>query len=135
MNKQFIVNNIISYIFIIGFLLLNSVSLYSQDFISAKSFDKKISNDIVVIEFWAEWNDKNKFEDLSKLNECQKYRVDINENETLKDKYNIMALPTVIVFNDGKQEKRFNANISFELNATKKDIQNIIDNLILQKFR
>ena len=135
MNKQFIVNNIISYIFIIGFLLLNSVSLYSQDFISAKSFDKKISNDIVVIEFWAEWNDKNKFEDLSKLNECQKYRVDINENESLKDKYNIMALPTVIVFNDGKQEKRFNANISFELNATKKDIQNIIDNLILQKFR
>tara|TARA_R100000655_G_scaffold3833_2_gene12718 strand:+ start:654 stop:1061 length:408 start_codon:yes stop_codon:yes gene_type:complete len=135
MNKQFIVNNIISYIFIIGFLLLNSVSLYSQDFISAKSFDKKISNDIVVIEFWAEWNDKNKFEDLSKLNECQKYRVDINENESLKDKYNIMALPTVIIFNDGKQEKRFNANISFELNATKKDIQNIIDNLILQKFR
>mgnify|MGYP001355974897 CR=1 FL=1 len=52
MNKQFIVNNIISYIFIIGFLLLNSVSLYSQDFINAKSFDKKISNDIVVIEFW-----------------------------------------------------------------------------------
>ena len=135
MNKQFIVNNIISYIFIIGFLLLNSVSLYSQDFISAKSFDKKISNDIVVIEFWEEWNEKNKFEDLSKLNECQKYRVDINENESLKDKYNIMALPTVIVFNDGKQEKRFNANISFELNATKKDIQNIIDNLILQKFR
>tara|TARA_R100000664_G_scaffold9545_2_gene15988 strand:- start:2787 stop:3194 length:408 start_codon:yes stop_codon:yes gene_type:complete len=135
MNKQFIVNNIISYIFIIGFLLLNSVSLYSQDFINAKSFDKKISNDIVVIEFWAEWNDKNKFEDLSKLNECQKYRVDINENESLKDKYNIMALPTIIIFNDGKQEKRFNANISFELNATKKDIQNIIDNLILQKFR
>ena len=69
------------------------------------------------------------------MSECQKYRVDINENESLKDKYDIMALPTIIVFNDGKQEKRFNANIAFELNATKKDIQNIIDDLILQKFR
>ena len=46
-----------------------------------------------------------------------------------------MALPTIIIFNDGKQEKRFNANIAFELNATKKDIQSIIDDLILQKFR
>ena len=134
MNKQLFVNNIISYITIIGFLFLNSISLYSQDF-NAKNFDKKISNDIVVIEFWAEWNDKNKFEDLGRLSECQKYRVDINENESLKDKYDIMALPTIIVFNDGKQEKRFNANIAFELNATKKDIQNIIDDLILQKFR
>jgi|TARA_R100001594_G_scaffold137806_1_gene181053 thiol-disulfide isomerase/thioredoxin len=135
MNKQLFVNNIISYITIIGFLFLNSISLYSQDFINARNFDKKISNDIVVIEFWAEWNDKNKFEDLGRLSECQKYRVDINENESLKDKYDIMALPTIIVFNDGKQEKRFNANIAFELNATKKDIQNIIDDLILQKFR
>ena len=61
MNKQFIVNNIFSFIIMTGILFLNSYQLYSQDFINAKIFDKKISNDIVVIEFWAEWNDKNKF--------------------------------------------------------------------------
>ena len=98
-------------------------------------FDKKISNDIVVIEFWAEWNNKNKFEDLDILSKCQTYRVDVNENESLKDKYDISSLPTLIVFNDGKEYKRFKANIMFELDATKKDIQKIIDDLILQKFR
>ena len=135
MNKKFIVNNIFSFIIMTGILFLNSYQLYSQDFINAKIFDKKISNDIVVIEFWAEWNDKNKFEDLDRLNECKKYRVDVNENESLKDKYDISSLPTLIVFNDGEEHKRFKANIMFELDATKKDIQKIIDDLILQKFR
>ena len=41
MNKQFIVNNIFSFIIMTGILFLNSYQLYSQDFINAKIFDKK----------------------------------------------------------------------------------------------
>ena len=135
MNKQLFVNNIFSLIIFIGFLFLNSNKLYCQNFISQKEFNKKITKDIVVIEFWADWNYKNKFEDLSKLNECLKYRVDIGQYENIKEEYNISSLPTVIIFNKGKEYIRFKANIMFELEASKKDIQKVIDNLLLEKFK
>ena len=118
---------------LIGILSINF--LFAQSFINEKEFDKKISEDIVVIEFWAEWNDENKFQELSKLNECYIYRVDVNNNTSLQKAYKISSLPTLIIFNNGTEHQRFQANIMFQLEATKKDIQQIIDKLLLQKFR
>ena len=129
MNKQLFVNNIISYITIIGFLFLNSISLYSQDFINARNFDKKISNDIVVIEFWAEWNDKNKFEDLGRLSECQKYRVDINENESLKDKYDIMAKEVKQYLMDNNLKGEETVELMNRFNKYNRDFKNVISKI------
>jgi hypothetical protein len=44
------------------------------------------------------------------------------------------VVPTIIVFNEGEEEKRFQANIMMTVDATKKDVQEVIDEIILSSF-
>ena len=45
----------------------------SQEVITASNFDSKIAKDISVVEFWADWNKQNQFNDIVKLKETGKY--------------------------------------------------------------
>ena len=49
--------------------------------------------------------------------------------------YNVSAIPTVILFENGIEKERFGATIMFKLDADKKIIQNSIDTLLLNKFQ
>ena len=51
----------------------------------------------------------------------------------MQDKYQIVVVPTIIVFN-GEEVKRFQADISFAMKATKKDIQNVVDEILMEGF-
>tara|TARA_R100000231_G_scaffold38374_2_gene33624 strand:+ start:83 stop:409 length:327 start_codon:yes stop_codon:yes gene_type:complete len=88
---------------------------------------------VSVIHFNSEWNKENAF-DISVLKDCDKKNVMICHNEKLKDKHNIISVPTIIVFDEGKEVARFQANILMKLTATKKDIQQEIDKIYLTKF-
>jgi len=105
-----------------------------QDFLTESDFNDKIAKDIVAVEFWVEWNKSNEFAEFVKLNDCEKYRVDIGRFPSLQKKYNVTCIPTVIVFESGEEKERFKANIMFKLDATKKDVQKRIDELMLAKF-
>tara|TARA_R100000406_G_scaffold80657_2_gene62070 strand:- start:1207 stop:1578 length:372 start_codon:yes stop_codon:yes gene_type:complete len=106
-----------------------------QEVINKNNFNDKIAKDIVVIEFWASWNAQNEFKDLSKLKECNKYRVDITADMDLQMKYKVEAIPTVIIFDNGKEKERFLPNIMFQLDVDKKVLQNSVDTLLLNKFQ
>jgi len=43
-------------------------------------------------------------------------------------------LSYIIVFDDGEESKRFQADLSFKMAATRKEIQEYIDELIISKF-
>ena len=45
----------------------------------------------------------------------------------------IVVVPTIIVFN-GEEVERFQANIMMEMEATKKDVQEVIDEIIYSDF-
>tara|TARA_R100001594_G_C4027713_1_gene260601 strand:- start:1100 stop:1492 length:393 start_codon:yes stop_codon:yes gene_type:complete len=105
-----------------------------QEFISSDDFNNKIAKDIVAIEFWVEWNSSNEFVDLSNLKDCSKYRVDIEKYPDLQAKYEVTCIPTVIIFESGEERERFKANIMFELEADKKQVQKSINNIMLAKF-
>ena len=107
----------------------------AQEVITASNFDDKIAKDISVVEFWADWNSANQFAELDKLKECNKYRVDIMHCSDLQADYNITAIPTVVIFDNGVEKERFGANIMFQLEADKKTIQNSVDTIILNKFQ
>ena len=107
----------------------------AQEIITASNFDNKIAKDVSVVEFWADWNKQNQFNEIVKLKETSKYRVDIMHCTNLQAEYNITAIPTVIIFDNGVEKERFNANIMFQLEADKKTIQNSIDTIILNKFQ
>tara|TARA_R100001480_G_scaffold123398_1_gene121852 strand:+ start:220 stop:594 length:375 start_codon:yes stop_codon:yes gene_type:complete len=106
----------------------------AQDMLTTDTFKKEISRGIVVVEFWAGWNSSNECEWLSKLKECEMYRVDIGIYMDIQQKYNITAIPTLIVFNNGNVEEQFDPNIMFQLEATKNDVQGTIDEIMLKQF-
>ena len=107
----------------------------AQETLTASNFNDKIAKDVVAVEFWAEWNKANQFNELVKLKDTNVYRVDIMHCSDLQTKYNIVAIPTVVLFDNGVEKERFNANIMFQLEADKKVIQNSIDTIILNKFQ
>ena len=69
-------------------LLLFCFNSYSQEWIDDSNFDNKINEKSafgdnqtlpVVVEFWAEFNDGNKFEEWDKLKDVVYYRTDITQ--------------------------------------------------------
>ena len=106
-----------------------------QDFVSSENFNKTIAKDVVVVEFWVAWNSSNQFAELNKLKECEKYRVDIGACNKIQNEYNVSAVPTVLVFENGEEKERFGPNIMFQLDVDKKTIQHSVDTIILNKFQ
>ena len=92
------------------------------------------SKGVVVIEFWAEWNDKNSCSFLKDLEDCNTVKADIGICTALQEKYNIDVLPTLVVINNSQEVCRFTGNLLFQLNVKKKEVQAKIDSIIISKF-
>ena len=105
-------------------LLLFPFVLFSQN---------ECDEDICVIQFNAGWNEANGVDWLEKLTDCGTLNIDIATNTEAQEKYEIVVVPTIIVFN-GKEVKRFQADISFSMKATKKDVQAAIDDILMSDF-
>ena len=114
-------------------LILMTSKGFSQDFIHQDDFKKKTSQGIVLVEFWAEFNAINQV-NLKKLYNCKKYRVDMSIDPNLMVTHKIMAVPTVILYHNGKEIKRFLPSLMMKLDAEIKDIQKEIDELNDDKF-
>ena len=89
---------------------------------------------IVVTHFNAAWNDPNKVSYIGKLSDCDIVYVDIAASPKLQTKHDISVVPTVVIFKDGEERKRFKADISFSMKATRKEMQNFIDALMMEDF-
>ncbi len=89
---------------------------------------------VVVTQFNAEWNSANKVEWFEKLDDCDLAKVCIVAEPKLQEKHKIVIVPTIIVFKDGEEIKRFQADLSFKMLATKKEIQEFINEQIMSDF-
>ena len=127
--------NITNFLYVLISLLFFMVGIASgQDFLNEANFEDKIAKDIVAVEFWVDWNKSNEFAEFSELKDCETYRVDIGRFPSLQKEYNVTCIPTVIIFESGEEKERFKANIMFQLDASKKDVQKSIDGLMYAKF-
>ena len=122
------------YVLMMIFMFICGTAL-SQDFVTADNFKNKIAKDVVVVEFWAEWNQMNQFNELNKLKGCNVYRIDIMSYMDVQMNYNVTAIPTVIIFDNGIEKETFNANVMFKLEADKKTVQHSVDTITLNKFQ
>ena len=98
------------------------------------AFSLSASSQIVVTHFNAEWNDPNKVSYIGKLTDCDIVYVDIAKSPKIQEKHNIIIVPTVVIFKDGEEVKRFQADISFSMKATRKEMQGVIDELLMSDF-
>ena len=71
---------------------------------------------------------------MDKLSDCKGKRVDISSNPDKQKKHKIVVVPTIIIFNEGEEVQRFQANIMMQIEATFKEIQEKIDKVYLAKF-
>jgi hypothetical protein len=94
-----------------------------------------VSSQITISQFNADWNSANTVEWLDDLSDVDKVKyIDIAENTEAQDKHEIVVVPTIIVFKDGEEVKRFQADISFSIPATKEEIQEVIDETLMSDF-
>jgi len=101
------------------FLLLFSFTLQAQ---------------ITVTHFNADWNKANNVEWVKKLKDCDLSYVDIAKQPKLQTKHKVVVVPTIIIYKDGEEVERFQADISFKMAATKEEVQGLIDELIMSDF-
>ena len=120
--------NLMLIIFIITCNTLNA-----QDFLHEDDYEKKTKQGIVLVEFWANFNAVNEV-NLKKIYDCKKYRVDMSQDPTLMVKHSVMAVPTVVIYHNGKEVKRFLPGLMLKLEADVKEIQATIDELVGDKF-
>ncbi len=89
---------------------------------------------VVVTHFNAEWNDPNKAEWIGELEECDITYVDIAVSPKIQKKHKVVVVPTIIIFKDGEEVKRWQADLSFKMIATKEELQEYIDELLMGDF-
>ena len=92
-----------------------------------------LTNDISVVEFNSDWNKSHHFKGLEKIKNCTTFNISICENPNYMEDFSI-KLPTIIVFNNGEEVKRYKSNILFTFEINYKNIQSDVDSLLLTKF-
>jgi len=93
-----------------------------------------VSAQVTVAHYNAGWNKANDVKWLDTLSDCDIVKVDIVKYPKLKKKHEIVVVPTIIIFKDGEEVKRFQADISFSIKATRKELQEVINEQLMSDF-
>ena len=94
--------------------------------INESNFKDKVSSGKVLVDCYAEWCGPCKMlspvieEIASDRSNISFYKLNIDENESICEEYNIVSIPTILVFEDGKLIER---EVGFR---TKDQIEEII---------
>lgn len=78
------------------------------------NFDLEIAEGVVMVDFWATWCAPCRIlaptiQEIAEQThgKIKVGKVDTDENGTIANRFNIQAIPTVIIFQDGKPVERF----------------------------
>ena len=90
---------------------------------------------IEIKQFNAGWNSANDVSWLQDLSDCETISyTDIGKDKEAQKEYKIAVVPTIIIFKDGEEVYRFQADLSFKMVATKEEVQEEIDNQLMSDF-
>ena len=119
-------------------LLMLCSSLFSEDIreLTDENFEKATARNIVVVEFWATWNEGNKVTLLEEWEnfDVKIYRINIELYPGIQSDNDVVILPTIIFYDDGEEVERLQGDMSFSLETTIEELDEIVEEILGSKF-
>ena len=119
-------------------LLMLCSSLFSEDIreLTNENFEKATARNIVVVEFWATWNEGNKVTLLEEWEnfDVKIYRINIELYPGIQGDNDVVILPTIIFYDDGEEVERIQGDMSFSLKTTIEKLDEIVEEILSSKF-
>ena len=115
---------------ILGMLV---TSLFSQvKDLTGENFDKAIKRGMVVVEFYAGWNEANKvvlLDEWDNFEVNRVYRLNIETYPKIQSDNNVVVLPTIIFYLDGDEAGRLQGNMQFKLETTTEELDKMVEDI------
>ena len=96
-----------------------------------ENFEKATGRSLVVVEFWATWNEANKVSILDEWDtfDAKVYRLNIDLYPKIQADNDVVILPTIIFYLDGEEVERLQGDMSFTLKVTKKQLDRMVEDI------
>ena len=101
-----------------------------------ENFEKATARGLVVVEFYATWNEANKVAVIDEWEtfDAKVYRLNIDSYPKIQSNNNVVILPTIIFYDEGEEVKRLQGDMSFTLKTTIKELDEIVEEILSSKF-
>ena len=121
-------------LFVLGLLFTSLFGEIRE--LTDENFGRATARGLVVVEFFSTWNIANKVVVLDTWDtfEAKVYRINIDLYPKIQTENEVVILPTIIFYLDGEEAERLQGDMSFTLEVTIKQLDEIVEELNNSKF-
>ena len=116
---------------IFGMLMLTTLFGQVKE-ITGEDFEKATKRGLVVVEFYAGWNEANIVTLLDEWDNYEVkrvYRLNVEKYDKIMTSQNVVVLPTIIFYLDGDEAGRLQGNMKFQLETTIKELDKMVEDI------
>ena len=116
---------------ILGMLMLTTLFGQVKE-LTGEDFEKATKRGLVVVEFYAGWNEANIVKLLDEWDNYEVkrvYRLNVETYDKIMTSQNIVVLPTIIFYLDGDEAARLQGNMKFQLETTIKELDKMVEEI------
>ena len=120
---------------IVGLMMITSLFSQIRE-LTDENFSKATARNLVVVEFYATWNEANKVTLLDEWEnfDVKVYRLNIDLYPKIQVDNEVVILPTIIFYDHGEEVERLQGDMSFTLKVTTKQLDEIVEEILSSKF-
>ena len=121
---------------ILGMLMLTTLFGQVKE-LTGDDFEKATKRGLVVVEFYAGWNEANIVKILDEWDNFEVsrvFRLDVEKYDKIMTSQKVVVLPTIIFYLDGEEAGRLQGNMKFQLETTKEELDRMVEELRGSKF-
>ena len=116
---------------IFGMLMLTTLFGQVKE-LTGEDFEKATKRGLVVVEFYAGWNEANIVKLLDEWDNYEVkrvYRLNVEKYDKIMTSQNVVVLPTIIFYLDGDEAGRLQGNMKFQLETTIKELDKMVEDI------
>ena len=116
---------------IFGMLMLTTLFGQVKE-LTGDNFEKATKRGMVVVEFYAGWNEANIVKILDEWDNFEVkrvYRLNVEKYDKIMTSQNVVVLPTIIFYLDGDEAGRLQGNMKFQLETTTKELDKMVEDV------